>query len=76
MISDSYAWYVQAVQRKVTENWLKYEVDPRITEAKRVYLIFDILHDGHPTNVEVEQSSSVPSLDQSAPLASLSQENC
>ena len=25
-----FAWYVQAVQRKVTENWLKYEVDPRI----------------------------------------------
>ena len=23
-----FAWYVQAVQRKVSENWLKYEVDP------------------------------------------------
>ncbi len=61
-----YAWYVQAVQRKVTENWLKYEVDPRITEAKRVYLTFDIAHDGHPMNVEIEQSSGVPSLDLSA----------
>jgi len=61
-----YAWYVQAVQRKVTENWLKYEVDPRITEARRVYLTFDIARDGHPANVQVEQSSGVPSLDQSA----------
>jgi periplasmic protein TonB len=63
---SQFAWYVQAVQRKVTENWLKYEVDPRITEAKRVYLTFDIARDGHPSNVEIEQSSGVPSLDQSA----------
>ena len=63
---SQFAWYVQAVQRKVTENWLKYEVDPRITEAKRVYLTFDIARDGHPMNVEIEQSSGVPSLDQSA----------
>jgi len=58
--------YVQAVQRKVTENWLKYEVDPRISEARRVYLTFDIARDGHPSNVEIEQSSGVPSLDLSA----------
>ncbi|MFZ0797798.1 MAG: TonB family protein [Terriglobales bacterium] len=61
-----YAWYVQAVQRKVSESWLKYEVDPRITEAKRVYVTFDIARDGHPSHVEIEQSSGVPSLDQSA----------
>ncbi len=63
---SQFAWYVEAVQRKVTENWLKYEVDPRISEAKRVYLTFDIARDGHPSNIEIEQSSGVPSLDQSA----------
>jgi protein TonB len=61
-----YSWYVRVVQQKVSENWLKYEVDPRITEARRVYLTFDIQRDGHPTNVQIEQSSGVPSLDQSA----------
>jgi periplasmic protein TonB len=61
-----YAWYVRVVQQKVSENWLKYEVDPRIGEAQRVYVTFDIGRDGHPTNVQVEQSSGVPSLDQSA----------
>jgi protein TonB len=66
---SQYAWYVQAVQRKVTENWLKYEVDPGISQAKRVYLTFDIARDGHPSNVQVEQSSGVPSLDQSAARA-------
>jgi len=61
-----YGWYVQQIQNKVTENWLKYEVDPKITTAERVYLTFDIARDGHPTNVRVEQSSGVPSLDVSA----------
>jgi len=61
-----YAWYVQVIQRKVSENWMKYEVDPRITSAQRVYITFDIARDGHPTNVQVEQSSGVPSLDISA----------
>jgi periplasmic protein TonB len=61
-----YAWYVRVVQQKVSENWLKYEVDPGITEARRVYITFDITRSGQPTSVEVEQSSGVPSLDQSA----------
>jgi protein TonB len=61
-----YAWYVHVIQQKVSDNWLKYEVDPRITDAHRVFLTFDVMRDGHPTNVQVEQSSGVPSLDQSA----------
>jgi protein TonB len=64
-----FAWYVQQVQRKVSENWLKYEVDPRISTAQRVYITFDIMKDGHPANVQVEQSSGVPSLDISASRA-------
>jgi protein TonB len=61
-----FSWYAQGVKRKVTENWLKYEVDPAIRNAKRVYLTFDIARDGHPSNVTIEQSSGVPSLDISA----------
>ncbi|HEY6768224.1 MAG TPA: TonB family protein [Candidatus Sulfotelmatobacter sp.] len=61
-----FAWYVKGVQQKVSENWLKYEIDPRISTAQRVYITFDIARDGHPANVQVEQSSGVPSLDISA----------
>ena len=57
------------VRRKVSENWLKYEVDPRVSEARRVYITFDILRNGQPANVQVEQSSGVPSLDVSATRA-------
>jgi periplasmic protein TonB len=63
---NRFSWYVQAVQRKVSENWLKYEIDPRIADAKRAYVTFDITRDGHPANVQIEQSSGVPSLDISA----------
>lgn len=61
-----YAWYVRVVNQKVSENWMKYEIDPRIQTANRVYLTFDIDRSGHPSHVEVEQSSGVPSLDISA----------
>jgi protein TonB len=61
-----YAWYVHVIQQKVSENWMKYEVDPRITSAQRVYITFDISREGHPSNIQVEQSSGVPSLDISA----------
>jgi periplasmic protein TonB len=61
-----YAWYVKVVQQKVSENWLKYEVDPRIATAQRVYVTFDISRSGSPSHIQVEQSSGVPSLDQSA----------
>ena len=57
---------MHVIQQKVSENWLKYEVDPRITTAQRVYITFDVARDGHPANVQVEQSSGVPSLDISA----------
>ncbi len=61
-----YAWYVRVVQQKVSENWMKYEVDASIRDARRVYLTFDILRSGQPGNVQIEQSSGVPSLDVSA----------
>jgi protein TonB len=64
-----FGWYVQVIQKKVSENWLKYEVDPRINSAERVYITFDVARDGHPFNVKVEQSSGVPSLDISATRA-------
>jgi protein TonB len=61
-----YAWYVRVVNQKVSENWMKYEIDPRIQSANRVYVTFDIERNGKPTHIQVEQTSGVPSLDLSA----------
>jgi protein TonB len=61
-----YGWYVDVVRRKVSENWLKYEVDPSISSARRVYITFEITRSGEPANIQLSQSSGIPSLDQSA----------
>lgn len=61
-----FGWYVDGVRRKVSDNWMKYEVDPRVDTARRVYIYFEIDRSGSPANIRVEQSSGVPSLDQSA----------
>lgn len=61
-----FSWYVQKVNRTVSDRWYQAEVDPRVTSARRVYLLFDIDRSGAPSNVRIEQSSGVPSLDQSA----------
>ncbi len=61
-----FSWYVDQVRRKVSENWMKYEVDPNVSTARRVYIDFDINRNGEPKNIRIEQSSGVPSLDQSA----------
>jgi periplasmic protein TonB len=61
-----FSWYVDQVRRKVSDNWTRYEIDPNVSTARRVYIDFDISRSGEPSNVRVEQSSGVPSLDQSA----------
>jgi protein TonB len=63
---SKYGWYVDVVRRKVQNNWLLYEIDPRINAPHRAYIGFDILRDGSPASVHLVQSSGVPSLDQSA----------
>ena len=64
-----YAYYVRIVQQKVSDNWLKYEIDPNISNARRVYITFEIDRSGRPSNIQVEQSSGVPALDISATRA-------
>jgi len=61
-----YGWYVNAVKQRVQQNWLTYELDPRIKAEHRGYVEFDIMADGSPANVHVAQSSGVPAIDTSA----------
>lgn len=61
-----FPWYVEAVQRRVSGNWLQSTVDPGIAWAPRVVTTFDILRDGTITNVQVTRSSGNNSVDNSA----------
>jgi len=67
-----YAQYVTVMNRKISQNWLKGLVDSaRVSGTPRVYYSFDILRDGSIANIELKQSSGVPTLDNSAKRALL-----
>ena len=61
-----FSWYVEAVQRRISSNWLQSTVDPSIAYAPRVVVTFTILRDGTVTNVQITQKSNDYSVDSSA----------
>ena len=63
---NRYAYYVRTIAQILSQNWLKYEVDPHAMPNATVMVSFDISRNGQPTNVRVTESSGVPSLDTSA----------
>ncbi len=60
-----YSWYVEAVQRRVSGNWLQATVDPSIRSAPRAEISFTITRDGSISNIQVTQSSGNASVDTS-----------
>lgn len=68
---NRYGWYVDAITRRISQNWLQSLVDNRIRTAPRVYLSFDIERNGTISNMEIKQPSGIPSLDRSAQRAIL-----
>lgn len=66
---DKYPFYIKQIRDAVQRNWRTYEIDPRITAPHRAFIEFEIARDGSPHNVQVAQSSGVPSLDISAKRA-------
>jgi TonB family protein len=63
---NRFSWYVEAVQRRVSSNWLQSTVDPTVQWAPRAVIDFEILRDGTIVNVQVMKSSGYPSVDASA----------
>lgn len=57
-------YYLGIISTKISQNWYQSEIAPNVG-PHRVWVTFDVLRDGTPTNVHIEQSSGVPSLDQS-----------
>jgi len=64
--ASRFSWYVQAVQRRVSSNWLQSTVDPSVSVAPRVIITFDILRNGTITNIQITRSSGNYSVDSSA----------
>jgi len=62
---QKYSWYVEAVQRRVSGNWLQATIDPGIHAAPRAEISFTITRNGSITNIQVTQSSGNASVDTS-----------
>lgn len=71
VFGEKYGYYVDAMTRRISQNWLQSLVDSRVQRAPRVYLSFQIARDGTISDVEVKQSSGIPTLDRSAQRAIL-----
>ncbi len=64
-----YPWYVESVRRRISSNWLMSAVDPGVTWAPRAVMSFEVLRDGNIVNIQMLQSSGVPSVDRSCQRA-------
>jgi protein TonB len=71
VFGSQYGYYVDAMTRKISQNWIQSLIDTRITRAPRVYLTFEIGRDGSISNIAVKQGSGIPTLDRSAQRAIL-----
>ncbi|MEW6365453.1 MAG: energy transducer TonB [Acidobacteriota bacterium] len=64
-----FAFYLQRVRDKISSNWFQSIVVGQVTGEYAVTVFFQIQRDGRVTNVQVEESSGIPSLDMSAQRA-------
>jgi len=60
-----FPWYVDGINRKMSQSWNKFEVDPRTPKGARVYIIYPIRKDGSPGAPQLDRSSGSPTLDRS-----------
>jgi TonB family protein len=69
-----YGWYVDAVRRKISQNWLQSTIDPgiRASRTAKCTYTFTIMRDGTVKDIRVAQTSGNYSMDTSAQRALLS----
>ena len=69
-----YGWYIDAVRRKISMNWLQSTLDPAVPRAHtpKCTMIFVIARDGTVKDIRVAQTSGNYSMDTSAQRALLS----
>lgn len=61
-----FPWFVEAVRRRISSNWLQTAIDPGIRSAPRAVVSFQINRDGSITNIQVLRSSGNAAVDLSA----------
>jgi protein TonB len=64
-----FPWYVDGIKRKVSQNWIRGQVDPRTPKGAVVQIYFRLNRQGAPSNFKVNTASGSPTLDRSCLLA-------
>ena len=64
-----FPWYVDQINRKMSANWNKGQVDSRTPKGTRVFLMFTVHRDGSVSELQLDRTSGSPSLDRSCLLA-------
>jgi TonB family protein len=64
-----YAYYLQNIQDRISSRWFQSLVDPGVSGTFQTTVYFRIFRDGTISDVEVKESSGLPSLDLSAKRA-------
>ena len=64
-----FGWYVDGIKRKVSQNWLRGQVDPRTPKGASVQIYFKISRQGIPSGFRINTASGSPTLDHSCLLA-------
>jgi TonB family protein len=66
-----YPWYVQSVQRLISQNWMQNTIDPSARGRAHAVATFTINRDGTVKNIRIAESSGNASFDNSAQRALL-----
>ena len=64
-----FPWYVDGIKRKVSQNWIRGQVDPRTPKGNAVQIYFRVDRQGVPSGFKVSAASGSPTLDRSCLLA-------
>jgi TonB family protein len=72
--ASRYGWYIDAVRRKISMNWLQSTIDPAVRAARtaKCTTTFTIMRDGTVKDIHLAQTSGNYSMDTSAQRALLS----
>jgi periplasmic protein TonB len=66
--ASKYAWYIEAVRRRISQNWIQASIDPAVRQGRTAHAVmtFTINRDGSVRSVQLLQSSGNLSMDNSA----------
>jgi protein TonB len=64
-----FPWYVDGIKRKVSQNWLRSQVDPGTPKGATVQIYFKVNRQGTPSSFRINTASGSPTLDRSCLLA-------